>query len=179
MLMPATRANTWLTTKPHARAKWTRQRTLPRRHTAAKEKSLTGKNSRFLDSAAVQSPRYLAHASGCLPPLVPLPEQQRKTTKSPLTHRSAFIHDVSYPLPASKTPLFRRSPALHGNQALVGCCAAPRRLPERASGGHSVSSAKKAWTARPAVMRDINSHHLLPRTAATTPHPTADRWSRM
>ena len=33
--------------------------------------------------------------------------------------------------------------------------------------------------ANAAVMRETNSHHLLPRTAATMPQPAADRWSRM
>jgi hypothetical protein len=45
-----------------------------------------------------------------------------------LTHRSAFIHDVSYPLPASKTPLF---------SSRMGC----------ASGGHH-RVGQTGWRAR-------------------------------
>jgi hypothetical protein len=49
--------------------------------------------------------------------------REKKEARNPsklLTCRSAFIHDVSYPFPASKTPLFPWKLAGSAGQPLVG-----------------------------------------------------------
>src|SRR5579885_1064114 len=98
---------------------WTTQQRSSRRPTAAKGKTPTEKRKIPLPRRA--SPLTTTSLSGARIRVCQSvhfhSKKPKETPKKPLTHRSAFIHHVSYPLPMPKAWLFRLSALTATGQA--------------------------------------------------------------
>jgi len=93
-------------------SKWTISRTLAWRSGAAKEKSPADKKiipARLRATALNHNAASPADVHVCVRIAPFSREKQEGNREKLLTRRSAFIHDVSFPIPMPKAWLFRRS----------------------------------------------------------------------